>query len=156
MSQGSLYILHHHSFAQYGTDVYKFGLSTNLEQRLKSYTTSFLDKARFLYTSKTFHDCHKAEKILFAVCEQERIQRNREFFKMSLEKAVGIIKNLEQMSEQELDLLYKRIVNNLLPDHVKYSLRNEAHKIKERPLNAQGKTFTNVHDLLDSFRYTPK
>jgi hypothetical protein len=155
MPEGYLYILYHNSFEQYGSNVYKFGLSINLDQRLRSYTTSYLDKAKYLYTSARFRDCYKAEKVLFALCDQERIQRNREFFKIDLEKAISIIQNLEQLDAEELNRIFNKVYNNMLLQDDKYKLRGEEHKMRKVTVEGPLQTFDSAFDLLEHFKYRP-
>jgi hypothetical protein len=112
--KGFVYILYHASFVQYGEDVYKLGLTKNPKQRLKSYTTGFVDSCTFLYISSLFHDCYKAERVLFYLLKNKRLRENREFFKVPLSDAKNTIQKLENLSKEELDKLYAQIHLGLL------------------------------------------
>jgi hypothetical protein len=115
--QGKLYILFHETFAQYGENIYKIGRSVDPKDRMKNaYTTPFLTNAKYLYTSSEFDDVVRAERILFFLLRRERIRDRREFFEISLERAIAVIKRLERL-EGEIPFvkLYALMSLQLIP-----------------------------------------
>ena len=96
-SQGYLYILYNESFSYYGDDVYKIGWSIDPKNRINGYRTSFVGTCKFLYISQPFSDGYKAERLLFYLLRRERLKKNREFFCISLDRCIAIIKRLEYL-----------------------------------------------------------
>lgn len=165
--QGYLYILFHESFAQYGQDVYKLGLSINPTQRMKSYTTPFLTNPKFLYTSSMFHDCHKAERVLFYVLQSQRLAKNREFFQIPLDRAKSIIQRLECLTRIQLDRLYNQVCLELVPYSVQMALFTGKTNIQDAYKKIQEEVdqlshleyderLAKVFDMLERFRFRPK
>ena len=146
---GYLYILKNASFA---ADVYKLGMTKNPKQRLRSYVTCFVDKSDFMYISSLFHDCYKAEQVLFHLLRANWLRDNREFFKVPFEQAKSCIHDLEQKSMDELNDLYaslrsgKRALNSQDTDsHDPSALSDD----EDRPDR------TNLVEFLNSFKFNP-
>jgi len=154
---GYLYVLWHPTFKMYGDNVYKLGMTINPDQRLQSYSPGFLDSVQYLYLSSEFKSCHEAEKVLFYVLRKERLKKQREFFKVDLEVAKRIIKNLESLTADEVHSLYQRSRSGLLSQATLLRLRADPEEVAA--FNQQWTTkYTkgeNAHDFLDKFKYSP-
>jgi hypothetical protein len=90
---GHIYIIYNRLFEK---DVYKVGCSKNPQDRLKAYTTPYPTPCDIKYISEKFNNKLKAEKYLFNLLVNHRVESNREFFKINLEKLIEFIKITEQ------------------------------------------------------------
>lgn len=150
---GYLYVLWHESFAHYGKDVYKLGMTNNPTRRLQGYSPGFLSTVKYLYVSKEFKNCHEAERLLFYVLRDYRLNAHREFFRVAVEKAEAVIKNIEQLSANEIHTLYCRSKANLVPYSTLLRLRGEDDMI-EASSSLEYTKGQPVHVFLEQFRYT--
>jgi hypothetical protein len=89
---GYIYVLYNDMFRHYGENVYKIGCSKQPTVRLLDYTTSYKDPSVIKYTSSKFNNKLKAEKYLFKLIDEYRMESNREFFELSLNE---IIENIQ-------------------------------------------------------------
>ena len=146
---GYLYILFNSIFKQYGNNIYKLGRTNNLNNRLKNYTTSFIDASSYLYTSRVFHSSIKAERILFFVLRKQRIRDKREFFNIQLENAISTIKRIEECTETQIDRIYNRIIKKLCPYDILDKLEDEDY-YKQLDFD-----YSNITAYLEKFRFRP-
>jgi hypothetical protein len=125
---GVLYVLHHPSFVAYQSEdtpeVYKLGLTTDVKQRLKGYTTAFLGKASFKYISQPFVNYREAEKVMFYLLQSARLSKDREFFGVSLQRVIALIDMLHSLHPDTFDRLYSMICKQMIPS----CLRNADEK----------------------------
>ena len=117
-NKGYLYVLYNPIFVTYGEDVYKLGRTNNLVNRLNGYTTSFIDKSQFLYTSRCLHDAVKGERVLFFLLKTYRINNKREFFDLGLDIIIKHIKQIEECSDIQINSIYTKIKNDICPINV--------------------------------------
>jgi hypothetical protein len=156
---GKLYVLWHETFAQYGEDIYKIGRSVNVEDRMKNaYTTPFLTKASYKYVSAQFKDVERAERILFYLLKSERMRANREFFNISLDRAISLIKRLERLeSEIPFIKLYAMMCMQIIPFKLLKALKNEEDVVSYFD-NLDQKGFDDtltMDEWFDQFRFRP-
>lgn len=157
-SSGYLYVLYHHTFQQYGPDVYKLGMTINPKQRLQGYTTSFADECEYKYISDKFHNCSKAEKVLFYVLRSERLNKKREFFQLPLDRCIQIIQYLSSMKPDMLDKLYTQVCFEVVPLRVQAALMNDTTKIEAELMKWSNNDWTNnlpFDEYLEQFRWRP-
>ncbi len=146
---GYLYILFNSIFKKYGEDIYKLGRTNNLNNRLKNYTTSFIDASSYLYTSRVFHSSIKAERILFFILRKQRIRDKREFFNIQLENAISTIKRIEECTEIQIDRIYNRIIKKICPYDILDKLEDEDY-YKQLDFD-----YSNITAFLEKFRFRP-
>ena len=146
---GYLYILFNSIFKQYGENVYKLGRTNNLNNRLKNYTTSFIDPSSYLYTSRVFHSSVKAERILFFILRKQRIRDKREFFHIQLENAISTIKKIEGCTETQINRIYNRIIKKICPYDILDKLEDEDY-YKQLDFD-----YSNITAYLEKFRFRP-
>jgi len=146
---GYLYILFNSIFKQYGENVYKLGRTNNLNNRLKNYTTSFIDPSSYLYTSRVFHSSIKAERILFFILRKQRIRDKREFFHIQLENAISTIKKIEGCTETQINRIYNRIIKKICPYDILDKLEDEDY-YKQLDFD-----YSNITAYLEKFRFRP-
>ena len=94
---GHLYVMYNDSFQFHGKNVYKVGCSKNPQNRIKNFTTSYPTPSKFEYISKEINNKLKAEKHLFSLIDNSRLQNNREFFKIDLDVLIKEIKKVEEI-----------------------------------------------------------
>ncbi len=152
-NKGYLYCLYNKVFQQYFTDytseVYKLGRTNNLDTRLKHYTTSYIEPSKFLYTSKLFHDQIKAERILFFLLRNHRIRNKREFFKCKLSIVIDIIKQIEELSESQINHIYTKINNKICPSNILDKINDEEYN---KLLDFD---YSKLDEFFERFRYRP-
>ena len=117
-NKGYLYVLYNPIFVTYGEDVYKLVSTNNLDNRLNGYTTSFIDKSQFLYTSRCLHDAVKGERVLFFLLKNYRINNKREFFDLGIDIIIKHIKQIEECSDIQINSIYTKIKNDICPINV--------------------------------------
>lgn len=144
--EGYLYIVHNPIFLK---DVYKLGRTNNLKTRLRSYVTGYIEPSKYVYTTKLFKDCIKAERILFFLLRKYRIREQREFFKLNIDIIINTIKTLENFSDKNFNLIYSKINSKICPDNI-LELINDEDYFKLLDFD-----YTKYNDLLEKFRYNP-
>jgi hypothetical protein len=77
---GTIYCLYNNVYQFYGDYVYKLGCTNDIDKRLCTYTTNYIDKCEVKHKSKILKNCELAESILFYILRKHRIVENREFF----------------------------------------------------------------------------
>jgi hypothetical protein len=85
LKNGYIYCLYNPMYNNNGNIIYKLGQTSNLSNRLSSYSTSYLEKSEFIITSENLLDKNLAEKLLFEELRKYRINNNREFFNCNIE-----------------------------------------------------------------------
>ena len=145
-TEGYLYVVHNPIFAK---DVYKLGRTNNLKTRLRSYVTGYVEPSKYVYTTKLFKDCIKAERILFFLLRKYRIREQREFFELNIDMIIDTIKTLENLSDKNFNLIYSKINSKICPDNI-LELINDEDYFKLLDFD-----YTKYNDLLEKFRYNP-
>lgn len=130
---GKLYVMYNPLFEFYGENVYKIGKSKNIEKRLMTYCTSYIDPPEFKYVSELVSDCGIAERLVFSELDQFRIRKNREFFKCDLGVIISSIKGVaEYMSTQKVNISHNQQTDKL--EHIETQETAEKYKIKSKPI----------------------
>ena len=127
--EGSLYCLYNEMFNYYGDNIYKLGCSKNPETRLCGYTTSFIKPCEYKIISKKYIDCRLAENLLFKNITENRIEQNREFFKMDILEIKKEFKKIEIFFENKTK---EEIVKYFIEE---YKENNKTKIFKESRIN---------------------
>jgi hypothetical protein len=161
---GYLYILYNDAFKQYsekyGEHVYKLGMTIDLKKRMKGYTTSFIDDCKILHSIHT-PDCFKAERILFYLLRNERINTKREFFNVSLDRCKKIFDKIAECDQKQLNAIYNQICIRMVPKKVLEQLDPESNdkKIEDFVNNWTATEYTDnlpYDEFFERFRFRPK
>ena len=73
-----VYVLHNPMFLHYGPNVYKIGYSTNMDERIKSLSTGYVEDSVIVYYKEVVSQ--KCESKLHKMMNDYRMKCNREFF----------------------------------------------------------------------------
>ena len=85
-------------------DVFKIGRAKDVINRLSGYTTSYIHPCEFKYVSKICKNASQAELIIFNLLSECRMVRDREFFKITVDKATKVIEQVvNQINGDEYD-----------------------------------------------------
>lgn len=90
INDGFIYILYNPMFNFYGEHIYKIGCTYDLNSRLKSYITSYIEESSFVYTKQT-KDYENVEQQIHLLLHEFRISHKREFFNCPLDQIVRVI-----------------------------------------------------------------
>lgn len=104
---GVLYCLWNPVYAHYGNNVYKLGCTGNLKKRLGQYTTVYVDPTEVKHESIKIHNHNIAEKILFHYLMDCRVAKNREFFRVDLQKVKDTIDKVAKEMTADFEGLLK-------------------------------------------------
>jgi len=118
MKSGYLYCLYNKCFDVYGESVYKLGFTKDLVSRMRGYRTCYVTPSVYLHTSREFGNSRQAESILFHLLRSRRVIKNREFFKVDIEKIKVMIDKMSALSDEYLACIYKKVENNVCPDDI--------------------------------------
>ncbi len=150
--KGYLYVLFNDVYKMYGEHVYKLGRTINEINRMRSYTTPFKDKSKYLYVSEQFDNCVHAERVLFWLLRHRRIKKEREFFDITLDGAINIIKRLESLDKKVISILYERILHSICPEQLVERVLNG-----EEMLDSEyDEKIKDPFEYLERFRFRPK
>ncbi len=152
---GYLYVLYNSVFKEYGENIYKLGRTNNLENRMKSYTTSYIDPSTFLYKSKQFEDCIKTERILFFLLRQYRIKDKREFFNLNLDLIITTIKKIEELSTIQINKIYNKILNKICPNDILENKEKLQQLNDEDYYKSLDFDHSEIKAFLEQFRFKP-
>jgi len=140
--KGVLYCIRNDCYNYYGINIHKLGYSTNFENRMAQYITAFLSPTKVVHKSAEIIDAQLAEKILFDMLGDYRLEINREFFKCDerliidkINEVVNIVNRKESYEykgkELKLDnipLLTNKQLNNLENEKYKTNLEKKCIK----------------------------
>ena len=112
--KGYLYCIYNQTFIQYGQDVYKLGCTKNMNKRLSTYATCYLNECVVKHCSSLLNYYEIAEIILFKELNQYRLSKNREFFKCNEEIIKNKINEIANMmnSQDILEIINKYTISN--------------------------------------------
>jgi len=134
--RGYLYCMWNKVFSGYGKDVHKLGRTSNINNRMNSYATSYIDNCECKYvTERLFSNSEHAEKLLFFILRKYRIRKNREFFDVPFEKIVETIKRIEAISDEKIEVMYKKMCNDFLNDRIIIEIENFEDYINDEEKN---------------------
>jgi len=126
--QGYLYCMWNKMFLTYGEDVFKLGRTSCLQSRLNNYVTSYIEPCEYKYSSnRVFQNSMYAERVMFFLLRRFRIKKNREFFKVSLDTVIEIMKKLEAMSDEKIEKIYKKIIQDFCSERIMENIENDSH-----------------------------
>jgi hypothetical protein len=83
--EGHIYCLHNNIYKYYGDNVYKCGNTSDMNKRIVSYTTSYIEKSNVVLLSDKYIDKNIAELLLFNYLKEYRLKSNREFFDCNID-----------------------------------------------------------------------
>ena len=127
-NKGYLYCMWNKMFLTYGDDVFKLGRTSCLQSRLNNYVTSYVEPCEYKYSSnRVFENSIYAERVMFFLLRRFRIKKNREFFKVSLDMVIDTIKKLEAMSDEKIEKMYKKIIQDFCSDRIMENIENDYH-----------------------------
>jgi hypothetical protein len=159
---GYIYCIYNPAFESFKTgeiDVYKLGRTGNLDNRLASYTTYYVEPSRFMVTSKDynrkFKDCIKAERVLFYILRKYRVTNKREFFNCSIELIKDTFERMARFSNEMIDAMYKAIFAKIVPPDVIERIEKGDVSDKEWFQYEKG-NMDSIFAFLEQFRYRPR
>lgn len=156
---GYLYCLYNNAFKSFGESVYKLGRSGNLDNRLASYTTYYVEPSQFIFTSKTydrkFKDCIKAERVLFYILRKYRVSNKREFFQCEIDIIKDTFERICKFSNEMIDAMYKAIIAKIVPHDIIERIEREEIDDKEWFQYERG-NMDSILSYLEQFRFKPK
>jgi len=126
--QGHLYCMWNKMFLAYGEDVFKLGRTSCLQSRLNNYVTSYIEPCEYKYSSnRVFQNSMYAERVMFFLLRRFRIKKNREFFKVGLDMIIETMKKLEAMSDEKIEKIYKKIIQDFCSERIMENIDNDSH-----------------------------
>jgi hypothetical protein len=158
---GYLYCLYNPIFKSFGDSVYKLGRSGNLDNRLASYTTYYVEHSQFIFTSKTydrkFKDCIKAERVLFYILRKYRVSNKREFFMCDIDLIKQTFERICKFSNKMIDAMYKGVMGKIVPVDIieRIERGNQVISDKEWFQFEKGNN-ESIFAYLEQFRFRPK
>lgn len=123
-NEGYLYCLYNEVFVHYGNDVYKLGMSKNIQKRLMQYVTSYIKPCEIKIESSKLRYIQYAESLLFDILKQYRVSPDREFFQVDLkiiQNTFSEITNIFNNAHTLLDTLKKYILKSIYPTPKNYT-----------------------------------
>ena len=100
--EGVIYVMSNNCFMI--KDHYKVGYTTDIEQRKKSYTTSFPVACNWDYISEKIKNIRTRERLIFQRLKDYRFNDSREFFICPLDTIMSTIKDVFKMELKEMNL----------------------------------------------------
>ena len=100
--EGVIYVMSNNCFMI--KDHYKIGYTTDIEQRKKSYTTSFPVACNWDYISEKIKNIKTKERLIFQRLKDYRFNDSREFFICPLDTIISTIEDVSKMGLKEMNL----------------------------------------------------
>jgi len=147
IDKGYIYVLWNEVYQYYGDNVYKIGRSNNIEHRLRSYTTSYVDSSIIKYSSVQINNHPIIEKIIHNELDMYRIKQNREFFKVELSTIINTIINVINTYGNKPDVNYVFDTSKNKSDIFNY----EEMKTVTREFTLKEQTMINVYNARLAF-----
>lgn len=122
-TNGVLYCMYHHTFDQYGSDVYKLGRTISIASRRSTYQTSFIGDCKYLAVSREYPNYVMVEAILFHLLASKRYQHNREFFQCSVSLVSNTFDIITDMYNDNSKMVYLDRYMNIIKREVSKFLR---------------------------------
>ena len=149
-TKGYLYILNNICFNK---DIYKLGRTKDLKSRLSTYNTGNLINSEYLFISKIFTNSCYAETILFFLLKKYRIKQNKEFFNITLQKAIATIQVIENLSDETIERVNNMILKDSISKHI-LELIESGDILTNKDWNANVfKSEDDIKDFLHQFKY---
>ena len=176
LKPGYVYAMKNEEFNYWGDHIYKLGNTQDLQTRLGSYTTNYLEECNMDYKSDFLENCILAEKILFLLLDEYRIKKNREFFDCKIDTIKEAINNINSLFKggnmKKAILKYKELRNdknqkiidklkllnifNNVEEFNKKTVCNIAHKSKPKEDNLLKKAIDKLLDNKELENYQLK
>jgi len=159
---GYIYCIYNIAFESFGENVYKLGRTGNLDNRLASYTTYYVEPSKFIVTSKDynrkFKDCIKAERVLFYILRKYRVSNKREFFMCDIKLIKDTFERMSKFSNEMIDAMYKAIFAKIVPpDIIERIEKGETKQVSDKEWFEYEKgNMDSIFAFLEQFRYRPK
>ncbi len=146
---GYVYVLYNPIYAMYG-ELYKIGRAKNINDRLKSYTTSYPEESEIKYSIR--HPYYKElEKVVHLTLKEHRMSSNREFFKCSLDLIKETIDKVKEYTLEEISNSLNKgvdvILNGYKKEEVKVDVKEPIELSREniiKVFNQNGKELYNL------------
>jgi len=124
---------------------YKIGRAKDINERMKSYVTSYPEESEIKYSIK--HPYYKEiEKLVHLTLKEHRMSNNREFFKCSLDLIKETIDEAREYTLEELSIRLNKGVGVILNGYKK-------EEVKE-PINLSRENIIKVFKENDKELYT--
>ena len=158
---GYLYCLYNPAFKSFGDNVYKLGRSGNLDNRLASYTTYYVEPSQFMLISKDydrkFKDCIKAERVLFYILRKYRVSNKREFFQCDLEIIKETFERMCKFTNKMIDAMYRGVMGRIVPGDIIERIERENKILSDREwFQFEKGNNESIFAYLEQFRFRPK
>jgi hypothetical protein len=124
---GYIYILYNNMFDHFGNNVYKVGETIDINNRIKGYTTCYIDPVEIKYLSKQLTNKSLAEAMVFNKLSKYRINSNREFFKCEVDIIISVINNIETQFDTLDNIDYDDYYMNLIKINILKILNDSCH-----------------------------
>jgi hypothetical protein len=154
-TNGFIYCIHNDIYSQYGDNVYKLGRTINLKARNSTYNTGFLKNSKYILVSREFHNCIKAERILFFILRKYRIKEKKEFFKLHIDIIKSTFDRINNFSNDFIDLLYSHLLNKFCKDDIIDRLENGCQDEDQDFENFLLNDHNDIVNFFEKFRYKP-
>jgi hypothetical protein len=152
---GFIYCIHNDVYNTYGTNVYKLGRTINLNARKSTYNTGFIKNSKYLIVSREFHNCIKAERILFFILRKYRIKEKKEFFNASIDLIKSTFDRINNFSNEFIDILYSHLLNKFCKDDIIERLENGSEEEDEEFSKFLINDYNELTNFFEQFRYKP-
>lgn len=158
---GYLYCLYNPAFKSFGDNVYKLGRSGNLDNRLSSYTTYYVEPSKFILTSidynRKFKDCIKAERVLFYILRKYRVNNKREFFMCDIDIIKETFERLCSFSNKMIDAMYKGVMGRIVPVDIIEKIERDNKPITDKEwFEFEKGNNESIFAYLEQFRFKTK
>lgn len=118
---GYVYVLYNPIYDRYG-EIYKIGQAKNINERLKSYSTSYPEESEIKYYIK--HPYYKEiERLVHLTIKEYRMYDNREFFDCSLELIKETIDKVKDYTLEEISRTLNKGVDDILKGYKKEEVK---------------------------------
>jgi len=154
-TNGFIYCIHNDIYSQYGDNVYKLGRTINLKSRNSTYNTGFLKNSKYVIISREFHNCIKAERILFFILRKYRIKEKKEFFKLHIDTIKSTFDRINNFSNEFIDILYSHLLNKFCKDDIIDRLENGCEEEDEEFSNFLVNDYNELTNFFEKFKYKP-
>ena len=163
---GYLYCLYNDAFERFKQDeneeVYKLGRTCNVENRLASYSTYYVQPSKMIYISQKFKDCIKAERVLFYILRKYRVSNKREFFKCELDLVKETFDRMSSFTPKMIDEMYRAIITLIFPENLLERIENEGGYVDSKVIPNdewfmyEKGNMSSILSYLEQFRFKPK
>lgn len=163
---GYLYCLYNDAFERFKStsedEVYKLGRTCNVENRLASYSTYYIQPSKMIYVSSKFKDCIKAERVLFYILRNYRVSDKREFFKCEFNLVKETFDRMSEFTSKMIDEMYKAIITLIFPEDAVKRIEMNGGYINPKVIPNdewfmyEKGNMDSIMAYLEQFRFNPK